>query len=135
MIQRLRLQNFKCFEDLSLELGSLTLLAGLNGMGKSTVLQSLLLLRQSFLRGILQRTGLALNGELVSIGTANDALFEGAIEEEISFEIVLKSSNKARWSFKYGREADILDLNKDKTEVNSEVFSSNLFNSIFCCPY
>ena len=131
MIQRLRLQNFKCFEDLSLELGSLTLLAGLNGMGKSTVLQSLLLLRQSFLRGILQRTGLALNGELVSIGTANDALFEGAIEEEISFEIVLKSSNKARWSFKYGREADILDLNKDKTEVNSEVFSSNLFNSNF----
>ena len=94
MIRKLRLQNFKCFEDLSLELGSLTLLAGLNGMGKSSVLQSLLLLRQSYLQGILEETGLALNGDLVSIGTAADALFEEAIEEKIGFELALENDIK-----------------------------------------
>jgi len=131
MIQRLRLQNFKCFEDLSLELGSLTLLAGLNGMGKSTVLQSLLLLRQSYLQGLLEETGLALNGNLVSIGTASDALFEGAIEEEIGFELALKNGDEARWFFKCNKKADVLALNKDKTKASSEVFSSNLFNKNF----
>lgn len=131
MIRKLRLQNFKCFEDLSLELGSLTLLAGLNGMGKSTVLQSLLLLRQSYLQGLLEETGLALNGNLVSIGTASDALFEGAIEEEIGFELALKNGDEARWFFKYGKEADVLNVNKYRTQVTSEIFSSNLFNSNF----
>ncbi len=131
MIQKLRLQNFKCFEDLSLELGSLTLLAGLNGMGKSTVLQSLLLLRQSYLQGLLEETGLALNGNLVSIGTASDALFEGAIEEEIGFELALTNGEEGRWLFNYDREADVLDLDGDKTEVSFEVFSSSLFNNNF----
>ena len=44
MLTRLRLINFKCFEDEDINLKPLTLLSGLNGMGKSTVLQSLLLL-------------------------------------------------------------------------------------------
>ena len=131
MIRKLRLQNFKCFEDLSLELGSLTLLAGLNGMGKSTVLQSLLLLRQSHLRGILQKTGIALNGDLVSIGTARDALFEGAIEDKIGFEVALKSGSEAKWLFKYNEEADVLELDQNKTKVTSEIFNFSLFNDKF----
>jgi len=131
MIRKLRLQNFKCFEDLSLEFGSLTLLAGLNGMGKSTILQSLLLLRQSYLQGLLKETGLVLNGDLISIGTARDALFEGAIEKRIEFEIALESSGEAKWSFEYNMEADILNLDRNKTKVSSDVFSSSLFNDKF----
>ena len=74
MIRELHLQNFKCFEDQKFRLRPLTLLTGLNGAGKSTVLQSLLLLRQSYQRGLLQTYALALNGDLVSIGTGRDAL-------------------------------------------------------------
>jgi predicted ATPase len=78
MISFLRLQNFKCFEDQSFQLKPLTLLAGLNGTGKSSVIQSFLLLRQSNQQGVLQTKGLALNGDLTHVGTAKDALFEGA---------------------------------------------------------
>jgi predicted ATP-binding protein involved in virulence len=41
MISVLGLENFKCFPRLDLPLGRLTLLTGLNGMGKSTVLQAI----------------------------------------------------------------------------------------------
>ncbi|KGN91300.1 hypothetical protein HQ45_00535 [Porphyromonas crevioricanis] len=43
----LRIRNFKCFYDIDIPLGSLTILAGKNGSGKSTVIQSLLLLRRT----------------------------------------------------------------------------------------
>ena len=46
MIESVEFRNFKCFKSQSMRLGPLTLLTGLNGMGKSTVIQSLLLLRQ-----------------------------------------------------------------------------------------
>ena len=48
MIKSLRLQNFKAFEDTgTLELKPITVLAGPNSGGKSSILQSLLLLKQT----------------------------------------------------------------------------------------
>jgi len=75
MIRSLQLRNFKCFKSQSIDFAPLTLLSGLNGMGKSSVLQALLLLRQSYERKLLPDTGLALNGDLVQIGTTTDAFF------------------------------------------------------------
>lgn len=40
------INNFKCFKDERIELNALTVLVGSNGMGKSTVIQTLLLMRQ-----------------------------------------------------------------------------------------
>ncbi len=91
MIRLLHLQNFKCFENQPLDFRPLTLLTGLNGTGKSSVLQSLLLLRQSYQECLLAGTGLLLRGNLINIGVGTDALFEGAKEEIISFELALKN--------------------------------------------
>ena len=44
MIQSIQLTNFKCFEQQDVVLKPLTLLAGLNSSGKSTIIQALLLL-------------------------------------------------------------------------------------------
>ena len=44
MIQRIEASNFKCFKDISLEMSNLNLLSGINSMGKSTIIQMLLLL-------------------------------------------------------------------------------------------
>ena len=52
MIQRIEASNFKCFKDISLEMSNLNLLSGINSMGKSTIIQMLLLLRQSYERKI-----------------------------------------------------------------------------------
>lgn len=48
MITELSLKNFKCFPNLeNISLGKVNLFTGSNGRGKSTFLQSLLLLAQS----------------------------------------------------------------------------------------
>ena len=94
MITELRLQNFKCFRDLHLPLAQFTLLAGLNGMGKSSVIQSILLLRQSWRSGDLQAARLLLNGELTELGTGHDILLDGADEDQISIGLTLRFKNK-----------------------------------------
>ena len=43
----LRIKHFKCFEDIDISLNQLTVMAGINGNGKSTSIQALLFLRHS----------------------------------------------------------------------------------------
>ena len=62
MIQRIEASNFKCFKDISLEMSNLNLLSGINSMGKSTIIQMLLLLRQSYEQNALEK-GIYLNGK------------------------------------------------------------------------
>src|SRR5437870_12534015 len=107
MILRVGLANFKCFENQSLPLAPVTLLTGLNGMGKSSVLQALLLLRQSHEQGLLQSAGLALNGTLTRVGTAVDALYERAKTAEIGFARTLRHGTNVEWRFKYERQAEL----------------------------
>ena len=47
MIKELKINNFKCFEELYVEMAELNVFAGINSMGKSTTIQTLLLLRQA----------------------------------------------------------------------------------------
>ena len=47
MRDKLKIVNFKCFREQELEFPNLTVLVGSNGMGKSTVVQSLLLIRSA----------------------------------------------------------------------------------------
>ena len=129
MIDQLRLQNFKRFEDLSLGIKPLTLLSGLNGMGKSSVLQALLLLRQSYQRGLLESIGLSLNGDLVRIGTARDALFENAIQDRISFQLDFGNAHRAVWEFDYDSQREILKL--VSPNKLSEVYRESLFTDEF----
>ncbi len=118
MISHLRLKNFKCFEDVTLQLGSLTLLSGLNGMGKSTVIQSILLLRQSFQQGLLPSVGLALNGELVHIGRGQDALYEYAESEQIGIELDAVPGKPRAWEFAYNPTADVLEILTDALDLS-----------------
>ena len=69
-LEAIGVEGFKCFDDLRLSLGDLTLLTGFNGGGKSTALQSLLLIAQTLRVGY--GVVLPLNGPLVRLGTAGD---------------------------------------------------------------
>lgn len=130
MIRSLRLINFKPFENQFLEFRPLTLLSGLNSTGKSSVLQSLLLLRQSYQQSLLPNTGLALNGELVRIGTSQDALFEGAGKEDpIGFDLVWENNTQGIWRFNYDREVDVLNL--ASSPVAQDIYKSSLFSNNF----
>ena len=87
MLEKIKLTNFKCFDSLELTCAPVTLLCGLNGMGKSSVLQALLVLRQSAVSGELDQGHLVLSGELASLGTGQDVLFEGAESDVVAFEL------------------------------------------------
>ncbi|MEH2064652.1 MAG: DUF3696 domain-containing protein [Nostoc sp.] len=131
MITSLRLINFKRFDNQFLEFRPLTLISGLNSTGKSSVLQSLLLLRQSYQQDLLPKTGLALNGELVNIGTAQDALYESAKDNHISFEIIWEKYEGV-WDFNYNpdkKEEDVLNVISEPNE--SEIRQSYIFSKYF----
>jgi predicted ATPase len=46
-MEYLKIENFKCFNEIEIPLNQLTILAGANGNGKSTVIQSILFLRRT----------------------------------------------------------------------------------------
>ena len=109
MLREIKLTNFKCFDSLELPCPPMTLLCGLNGMGKSTVIQALLVLRQSFISGELRQGRLVLGGELADLGTGNDVLFEDAKTDLVEFELRHGDIPMPfRLSFEYSRAADQL---------------------------
>jgi len=97
MIDRLHLQNFKCFDELALPLAPFTLLTGFNAAGKSTALQPALLLAQS-LRTQPVGSSIALNGQLVKLGSPGEVLNEHAPEAARRLSIGAgQGSVDARW--------------------------------------
>lgn len=114
MITRVRLANFKCFEAITLPLGPLTLLSGANSVGKSTVLQSLLLLRQTQRRGnLVVGERAVLNGDLVKLGGPYDTLREGAGSSPLEIELVWDQGTTFAWSFLPKRRSERLDGGED----------------------
>ncbi len=132
LIQEIRLQNFKPFEKQTFTIKPLTLLSGLNSTGKSSLLQSLLLLRQSYKQDLLPKKGLALNGDLVKIGTAKNALYEQAKQDSITFCITWNTDNNteinAKWECIYNQNYDVLDL---KETTHHQCYKSSLFQDNF----
>jgi len=102
MISDLSIAHFKAIRKVSLPLRRFNLLAGINGMGKSTCLQSLLLLRQSWLARTLPTLGLLLRGSLIDLGRGEDVLHQFEDEEFIEFRIET-TSGEATWSFDAGK--------------------------------
>ncbi len=88
MIQNINIQNFKSIKEGTIELSGLNLFTGVNGSGKSTFLQSLLLLRQSYLIGYLTRRNKVLflgnrdKESLTNLGTFKDVLYENAEKDD-----------------------------------------------------
>lgn len=72
MIKELQIQNFKCFQNSRpFEFSKLNLLTGINGRGKSSLLQTLLVLSQSAWKNNELRK-LVINDELLNLGNFDD---------------------------------------------------------------
>ena len=110
MICNIKLNNFKCFEELCLDCASLNLLCGLKGSGKSSVIQALLVLRQSFVARELLAGRLVLGGELADLGTGSDVLFEEAQENVVGFALQRNDiADPWELNFKYSSNANQLE--------------------------
>jgi predicted ATPase len=89
MITCLSATGFKCFDGQNLQLGQLTLLTGINGAGKSSVIQSLLIARIAALAVGEIRTVVPLNGPFnLALGQAIDVMsFRSEPRSEITITI------------------------------------------------
>lgn len=96
MITKLDIKNFKIHKSTTLELKSLNVLAGKNSSGKSSIIQALLLLRQSYLSGELQN-GLQLQGNLCNIGLIDDAICESG-GDAVEFQLII-NGEPMKWVF------------------------------------
>ena len=95
MIKSLQLVDFKPFRDTGkIKLGSLNILAGTNGKGKSSLLQGLLLLSQS-IRQSEQHIpdNLQINGDYVNLGSFDDLINTNAGSKSFQFHLVTDSEN------------------------------------------
>ncbi|QKV92105.1 DUF3696 domain-containing protein [Streptomyces sp. NA02950] len=139
MIDRLALTNFKAFQQVDLPLGPLTLLTGLNSSGKSSVLQALALLHQSYAAGDLDwagqmaeviaqggrapahDSGLLLNGELVRLGTGRDVLHEDFTGDDPEIMLaVSEGPHRYCWYVRYEAEQNLLPLSDVALPLTSE---------------
>ncbi|MEH0422825.1 AAA family ATPase [Streptomyces sp. B21-083] len=125
MLESLTLTNFKAFASQELRLAPFTLLTGLNSSGKSSVLQSLALLRQSYESGDLaligdRDAGLLLNDELVQLGTGQDVRHESYDDTGPHISLAVQGDGAAaQWTALYEREADHLKLLQDDDGENT----------------
>ena len=143
MLTRIALQNFKCFRELHIEPGLITVLIGPNGTGKSGVLQALLLLKQSQNAA----TNLRLNGPLVQM-SSEEFMFRGveratdhvgiglagvrdiqfqSVASEVSFNIELQYWEDGRASGpKTGATEFDLEGRKHRVEVPESEFTERI---------
>lgn len=134
MLTKLIISNFKSHLQSEIEMRNLTVLTGVNGCGKTSVIQAFLLLRQTKMKGRLN-DGLDLNTPLCKIGIGNDALCQYASEGKIEFCLHTKSSEILSFRF----DADVKALKDSflkKLEYSKEVNTENierlsLFNNNF----
>jgi predicted ATPase len=130
MIDRLSLKNFKSIEDDFFDLGNLNVFSGLNGAGKSSIFQSLLLLRQSYEKHLLPDTGISLVGEYSRIGTGKDLLYVGAEDEIIGVHIEW-NDHELDLKFEYTLDSDMQKVKTDVSRISGLPFETALFTSQF----
>ncbi len=127
MITNLNIRNFKSHEDTKLVLSNLNIFTGMNGMGKSSVIQALLLLRQTYQKNMLDK-GLELKGNLCSLGTIQDALYQSASKDEIAITV---QTDLVQKTFEGLYKVEPNGLGKTFIELSSKLENINFDFSLF----
>lgn len=131
MIKSLRLEGFKSHRDSKIRFANLTVLAGLNSSGKSSIIQALLLLRQSYLKGSIW-LGLDLNESLCSLGIGSDVHSRAPKDGKLTLTI----EADAEYMFSFDAESSLQSsfLRKASYSTNityNSLFGISLFNKGF----
>lgn len=141
MIKEIHLKNFKCFKDATtIPLSKINILTGVNGRGKSTVLQSIILMRQSIEHSEYTNK-IVLNGKLLNLGTSNDIRNASTKREDvinIGFKISTVNSSSKLLSYVLQASEDakyelmIKDITLEKKDKDSNM--AKLYNLLPASP-
>ena len=114
MLKSVGLENYKCFKNnTSLEIAPLTVLCGINSSGKSSLIKSILMLKQTA-SGRMQDPAVVLSGDYVDCGTFADVVNDS---DKARKEIILSNSfrihnHKLETIGKYIRKQDAKAFNE-----------------------
>lgn len=100
MIREISLHNYKCFEEEVFELSEINLFFGLNGRGKSSVLQAILLMSQS-IHEIDSLKELIISANFLKLGGFNDIKNSDSKKEFIKFEFKTDVEKMESFGFEY----------------------------------
>lgn len=126
MFTRWKISNFKSIrEPVTLDLAPLTIFSGINSSGKSTLVQSLLMVAQSFI-SVVDDEAVVLNGRFLQLGRLEDTLHYGHDKElmEVGFDWVPSDKEKSPESLVIHVDAKIKkDLSRRLLSPKSNKYS------------
>lgn len=127
MIRKISLKNFKTYEDEEFNIAPLTLIAGINGMGKSSILQSLLLLKQSYDVDYLNKDEkqIRLKGHFINLEDSNALCYAMAAERNVTISIE-SQENSYTWKID---ATDLTETNPSCTYEGDDYKSLALFSN------
>jgi predicted ATPase len=124
LLKRIHLQNFKASRDVEVRLAPLTVLSGLNSSGKSTLLQSLATLRQSY--GVNGQTnGLSLTGDLLQLGQCQDVLSQSAEGDPVITIDIVEDDLACRWISRGEPDYDEMPFDEAPSELPKFITSQH----------
>lgn len=110
MIESLKVKNFKSLVDIDFNFSALNLICGRSCAGKSSVIESLLLLRQSYEMQSYYCNRLSLDGCYKDIGVAQDAFYIGNGQTSLEFHLKFKEKKESYdFKFRYKNNSSLLD--------------------------
>jgi len=118
---KLRIKNFKCYEDEEINFSNLTVLAGGNGAGKSTIIQCFLIVTQTLEKEsyILAPKRLYLNDYYCELGSSKRLLYKEANTDNIEFTFTDDNNNYTKFiSHIDEQDFNILNINQEKNNDN-----------------
>jgi len=136
MINNINLKNFKGFKNLEgIDLKPITILCGTNSCGKSSIIQSILALKQS-MENKIQKIPLKLNGRYVKLGNFNNVVYQQKKESMLlGFKYKLERNRANQSSLR-------LIINNFKSfkdnfdyEIKNEIEFNNENNNTFIKKY
>lgn len=138
MITKIEIKNFKSILSDGVETGNLNLFTGVNGSGKSTFLQSVLLIRQSYLSGNFSRNQISLKlsneDSLVNLGIYKDVLCHQSVKNDEKISIIIHFDETTLSFISENYSPDNRDKNIIFGEINHEILAfenENLFTDRF----
>ncbi|WP_312557987.1 AAA family ATPase [Empedobacter brevis] len=133
MLSNILIENFKVLRKVDLNLNNLNLISGKNSAGKSTLIQALLVIRQSFEKLTLLDRGLLLQGDYTNLGKGRDVFTYYSDEDFFKFVLNFNDEFTLNLKYEYEQSRDIQKVFKNS--INEITYKSledrSLFNSHF----
>ena len=138
MLSRIHLENFKCFKGVTVDPGLITVFIGPNGSGKSSILQALVLLKQT-LKYSPNVTRIKIDGPILNLGAYKEIVFgrERNLDVEIQYIGNLPTRNKPNsignsdnisfgYTVRFGPRGGNHELAAHQVDLQAGSFSRNI---------